>query len=183
MTLQPFAQGYTLAISSLSPKLKIFFFEKILSALESNCKILKEKEDDAIRRKNSVIGIESLIESVGFDNECLNTTAIERIFSILFRTMNDYSTDKRGDIGSVVREATMKTFINIIAQYVQTTDRKGVISENLVYKVIANMLQQLSEKIDRIRLLTGSLLQSYFDSYSQYFEIPRRKELERVFQQ
>jgi|JI61114C2RNA_FD_contig_101_584864_length_1356_multi_2_in_0_out_0_3 hypothetical protein len=45
------------------------------------------------------------------------------------------------------------------------------------------MLQQLSEKIDRIRLLTGSLLQTYFDYYSKFFEIPRRKELELLFQQ
>lgn len=133
VTFQPFAQGYTLALSSLSSKLKEFFFEKILTALESNCKILKEKEDDAIRRKNSVIGLESLVESLGFQSECLNTATIERIFGILFRTLNDYSTDKRGDIGSVVREASMKTLINIIAQYTQSTDRKGVISDKLAY--------------------------------------------------
>lgn len=70
MTLLPFAQGYTLAVSSLSSKLKIAFFSKILTSLESNCKILKDKEDDAIRRKNSVIAIESLVEAIGFANEC-----------------------------------------------------------------------------------------------------------------
>ena len=71
----------------------------------------------------------------------------------------------------------MKSLINIIAQYTRTSNRKGVISDTLTYATVANMLQQLSEKIDRIRLLTGSLLQTYFDYYSKYFEIPRRVEL------
>lgn len=76
ITFQPFAQGYTLALSSLSSKLKEFYFEKILTALESNCRILKDKEDDAIRRRNSVIGLESLVESVGFGSDCLSTATI-----------------------------------------------------------------------------------------------------------
>lgn len=77
----------------------------------------------------------------------------------------------------------MKTLINIVAQYANSTVRVGSISNQLVTEMIANMLQQLSEKIDRIRLLTGSLLQTYFDLYSHHFEIPRRQELERLFQQ
>jgi hypothetical protein len=34
--------------------------------------------------------------------------------------MNDYSTDKRGDIGSIVREASMKTLLNIVSLYSKT---------------------------------------------------------------
>jgi hypothetical protein len=44
--------------------------------------------------------------------------------------------------------------------------------------MIANMLQQLAEKIDRIRLLAGSLLQTFFDFYSRNFTFPRQNELE-----
>lgn len=45
------------------------------------------------------------------------------------------------------------------------------------------MLQQLSEKIDRVRLLAGSLLQTYFDRISSHFEIPHRQRLEDIFKQ
>lgn len=49
--------------------------------------------------------------------------------------------------------------------------------------MIGLLLQQLNEKIDRIRLLAGSLLQNYFDKYSSFFQIPRGEELHRVFGQ
>jgi hypothetical protein len=77
----------------------------------------------------------------------------------------------------------MKALIRILELYTQTKDRFAVIHDRLVYDMVANMLQQLAEKIDRIRLLAGSLLQTYFDNLSKYFEIPRRKELELLFQQ
>ena len=43
--------------------------------------------------------------------------------------MNDYSTDKRGDIGSIVREASMKVLSRIVELYCQTQN-KTVVLEN-----------------------------------------------------
>lgn len=42
---------------------------------------------------------------------------INRIFEILFQALNDYTMDKRGDIGSIVREASMSCFLNIVRKY------------------------------------------------------------------
>ena len=52
-----------------------------------------------------------------------------------------------------------------------------------VEKIIGLLLQQLSEKIDRIRLFAGSLLQSFFDYYESKFEIADQKVLKSVFGQ
>jgi hypothetical protein len=49
--------------------------------------------------------------------------------------------------------------------------------------MIGLFLQQLNEKIDRIRLLAGSLLQIYFDSYAHLFNIPNQQELIAIFGQ
>ena len=49
--------------------------------------------------------------------------------------------------------------------------------------MVSNFLQQLSEKIDRIRLLAGSLLQKFFDYHNKHFNIPDNKHLEEVFKQ
>ena len=78
--------------------------------------------------------------------------------------LTDYTMDKRGDIGSIVREAAMSTFIEILHTYhIQKQNRKVVISNELITRMIGYFLQQLAEKIDRIRLLVGSLLQRFFD--------------------
>jgi hypothetical protein len=47
---------------------------------------------------------------------------IEKIFCILFKTVEDYTMDKRGDIGSIVREASMTAMIQILKFYI---DYKG----------------------------------------------------------
>lgn len=49
--------------------------------------------------------------------------------------------------------------------------------------MIALFLQQLSQKIDRIRLLAGSLLQNFFDYYVTKFQIPDQQLLTSIFQQ
>jgi len=40
---------------------------------------------------------------VGFSNEVLDEEVIVKLFDILSKTVEDYTMDKRGDIGSIVR--------------------------------------------------------------------------------
>ena len=91
--------------------------------------------------------------------------------------------DKRGDIGSIVREQSMATMIQIIRKYSEESDKKWAIKNETVAKMIGLLLQQLNQKIDRIRLLAGSLLQNYFDKYDHLFEIPQQAKLKAVFGQ
>jgi len=60
-----------------------------------------------------------MIEEIGFNHDKLNEEIIEKIFDILAKTIEDYTMDKRGDIGSIVREQSMKTMLNIIKIYDQ----------------------------------------------------------------
>jgi hypothetical protein len=36
---------------------------------------------------------------------------------MLFQALNDYTMDKRGDIGSIVREASMSSLLAIVKKY------------------------------------------------------------------
>ena len=123
------------------------------------------------------------METIGFEEATLNEDELKRIFELLGRTMNDYSTDKRGDIGSTVREASMKTLSRIVEVYCETNNRAVLLSNELVFNMVSSFLQQLSEKIDRIRLLAGSLLQRFFDYHNKHFAIPHGALLESIFKQ
>ncbi len=47
--------------------------------------------------------------------------------------------------------------------------------------MIGHFLRELAEKIDRVRLLAGSLLQRFFDHLSSEFSIVNQKELYNIF--
>ena len=77
----------------------------------------------------------------------------------------------------------MSVMIRIIGAYSKAAERRWKISDQIVTDMIGMFLQQLNEKIDRIRLLSGSLLQTFFDNYVHLFKIPHSAELFRVFGQ
>ena len=78
-------------------------------------KITKEANDPE-KRKYAILGLVALIQEIGFGQKLKEN--IEKIFGLLFRTTEDYTTDKRGDIGSIVREASMSAMIRILQIYV-----------------------------------------------------------------
>ena len=124
-----------------------------------------------------------MVEQLGFKGEVLNGQLIRKIFDILATTIEDYTMDKRGDIGSIVREQSMTAMLHIIKVFVTTEAPLFKVEDDLVARMIGVCLQQLSQKIDRVRLLAGSLLQDFFDYYQKSFTIPHQAELFAVFGQ
>jgi len=82
--------------------------------------------------------------------------------------MADYTTDKRGDIGSMVREASMYSMANMLKLLAKKSksspDYPVKISSETVSRCVCLILQQLVEKIDRTRLIAGSILQDLVDN-------------------
>jgi hypothetical protein len=62
----------------------------------------------------------------------------------LGKTVEDYTMDKRGDIGSIVREESMSAMIHIVQAYCQTKNKLWTISNQIITKMIGLFLQQLN---------------------------------------
>lgn len=81
-----------------------------------------------------------------------------KILQMYFRGLEDYSVDHRGDVGSWIREASMQglqTMVPIVARSdhhltPSQADQRYLSDEDHV-QVLAKLLQQSVEKIDRIR--------------------------------
>jgi hypothetical protein len=59
----------------------------------------------------------------------LDESVIVRVFDLLARTIEDYTMDKRGDIGSIVREESMTVMIAIVRVYAESQVRRWKISD------------------------------------------------------
>lgn len=127
---------------------------------------------------------------LGLDStSCLTQEQFDVIFSLCKDVMGDYSTDKRGDIGSIVREASMVVILNILKRWVASRCSVNkemrsnlTVSSELMRSIICLVLQQLSEKIDRVRLVAGSVIQEIFDSlYEHLPDFPKKTELHMIF--
>ena len=78
-----------------------------------NSKKKSKGQDDAETRKFAVKSLNSITKIIGINS--FNVEQLKKIFNILFETINDYTLDKRGDIGLFTREATMYALIDFLA--------------------------------------------------------------------
>ena len=84
-----------------------------------------------------------------------------------YKALDDYAVDRRGDVGSWVREEAMnslKDYVHIILESKDTAliSAVGANTPEFFEKFVSEYLQQLNEKIDKIREVAGRCLQSFF---------------------
>ena len=85
----------------------------------------------------------------------------------LFKGFEDYAVDKRGDVGSWVRQEAMVQILRFLRLILDTQDIKviesvGADKAEFFERYICVNIQQLNEKIDRIREEAGKSLQKFF---------------------
>lgn len=113
-------RGFTLALGCLPSKLLACdstTLDKVLCCLiqSSNHSSLVGGQADAETRRNSIRSLVQICEEVGigiFQNLASSQVALTKsqllqVFDACFSAMNDYSTDRRGDVGSWTRMAAM----------------------------------------------------------------------------
>ncbi|KAF9902183.1 hypothetical protein EC991_005196 [Linnemannia zychae] len=114
---------------------------------------------DAESRRNAVHSVTNIVKVLGADyKRVISHSLSNKILQMYFRGLQDYSVDHRGDVGSWVREASMQglqTMVPIVARLDShltpaQADQRYLVDEDHV-QVLAKLLQQSVEKIDRIR--------------------------------
>ena len=161
-------RGYTMAISALSPELLQANIDAVLDIFKKNIEISKKKaEDDPDLRNISVKGLRRIVQRI--DKSHLTKERVDIFLERLMYCMEDYSVDRRGDIDSMVRETAMYGMIELVSLYCShdlVADQYSPLTPETVLKVFGLLIQQLVEKIDRVRLIAGSILQSIVDRFA-----------------
>ena len=159
-------RGYCLALGSLPVKL-IAPNDAVLSSVlgclyrVARPAALVGKEGDAETRRNALKSLSANIDMAslpqrGISHVLLSPTQIEGISKAFLRSLDDYKTDARGDVGSWCRMEAMSGIVHLA---MVSLDRGRQVPEALVTSAVQKILRQLVEKLDVVRIKAGECLE------------------------
>ena len=169
-------RGYTAALGYLPAKLlapSVSVLESVLSCLIRASHYQKARvggESDAETRRNALVSLIRIAGEVGVSSTqsltpypvvSLNSDNVSELFQAFLRALNDYKTDRRGDVGSWCRMASMEALSTLLctvfdAEATTSTHPNG----ELVTNIVGALLKQLAEKLDTVRRCAGKALAS-----------------------
>lgn len=105
-------RGYNMAFGVMSKRLYEILFPDIYETLNKNAVPKGKDSDDAETRKFAARSLIQAMAVVGLHN--LPLALVEESLETFYRGMNDYQIDRRGDVGSWVREEAMAALKELI---------------------------------------------------------------------
>lgn len=209
-------RGSAMALGVLPYELLANRWRDVLLKLSSSCMIENKPEDrDAEARVNAVKGLILVLKTLTQERDCSSICCGEDGMSLyhliknevmlsLFKALDDYSVDNRGDVGSWIREAAMEgletcTYILCIKDSNGKSHGVESVSErpnndvadnnqavsffdaNLATNVIGGIAKQAVEKMDKIREAAAKVLQRILYNKAIFIPfIPYRENLEEI---
>ncbi|KAK2650585.1 hypothetical protein Ddye_018074 [Dipteronia dyeriana] len=211
-------RGSALAIGVLPYEFLANMWRDVLLKFCSCCAIEDKLEDrDAEARVNAVKGLISVCETLtqerkdsginsGEDDTSVFHLIKNEVMSSLFKALDDYSVDNRGDVGSWVREAAMDgleicTYILCKRDSISSKKLQGVESmpempsspkaedskinsffdANLATCLVGGIIKQAMEKMDKLREAAAKVLQRILYHKTVFVPfIPYREILEEI---
>jgi hypothetical protein len=198
-SLNPAAtRGFASALGNLPAKLlapssSVLDISVICLCRASRPDVRVASEKDAETRRNSLVALARICETVGVnptprENECIvGVTPVQtgHVFTALFRGLNDYNMERRGDVGSLSRIVAMQGLVTLatVVNTNQFVDEEFFSEENSI-KLVGGILKQLSEKLDAVRLQAGKCLRNILNQSTPSIPyIPGRDCLVKIFLQ
>jgi hypothetical protein len=123
-------------------------------------------ESDAESRRNSLQSLSSIASEVGIvdvsrqsenPQVSLGRNLLDTVFDCFFLGLEDYSIDRRGDVGSWSRVASMDAMVELLTK-VAAIPNPTLFDQSVPYRVVSSIVKQLSEKIDSVRQKAGDCL-------------------------
>ena len=164
-----------MAFGALSTRLLREMHEELIDTLLVNCLPKGKESDDAETRRQAVKSLITAVTTLGIHR--ISVQRLTNVITTLYKALDDYALDRRGDVGSWVREEAMKALTVLVQLLIQTSTEDSPEAKTIVENLgcdqpqffetyVGSLLQQLAEKIDRIREVAGRQLQIFFKTYA-----------------
>ncbi|KAF6174696.1 hypothetical protein GIB67_008751 [Kingdonia uniflora] len=205
-------RGSALAVGVLPYKFLAKRWKVVILKLCNSCSIQDNSDDrDAEARVNAVKGLVSVCETLtGLrkdsvlclveEDTSLHLLLKNEVMQTLFKALDDYAVDNRGDVGSWVREAAMdglerctyilceRGSISFSRKTIDHADREvshdkeahSLFDVSLATSLVGGILKQAVEKMDKIREVAAMILQRILYNEVPIPCIPCREKLEEI---
>ena len=133
-----------MAFGNLSQSLLESLKDEVISTLIKNAIPKKIEADDAETRKQAVRSLVTVVGKLGIKS--ISVEQRKSILDTIYSGFDDYAIDKRGDVGSWVRQESMIQLLKYIDLIVKSEDQElisaiGANSPQFYEKYIAQNLQ------------------------------------------
>ncbi|XP_068433983.1 tubulin-specific chaperone D isoform X2 [Clinocottus analis] len=177
--------GSALALGCLPGFMIQSKLKQILEGLTQMCTVSQkegtftESRRDAVRAIAQVCG-KVVVCAHGSPDSALCSENVAEVYGALLHSMNDYTTDNRGDVGAWVREAAMTSLMEVTLLVASSAPE--ILQPDLVKCMMCCLAQQAAEKIDRYRAHAGNIFLRLLHSTKPAVpHIPQQEELLSIF--
>lgn len=156
-------RGFSLVLSEFFIDIIQDNLDNIVENLILNSKLKKSENNDAETRKFSIECLAIIMIKILNKNKSLNVFKGKEkdIMNTIIDGFNDYEIDrKRGDVGSKVRESCLQIFPSLMLAIFENGEQK--LFDEYIMTYLSNILKQLSEKMNKIRMSAGNCLELFF---------------------
>lgn len=177
--------GSALALGALPAFLIHSKMKQILEGLRQMCVTSQEEGTFTEARRDAVralaqVCVKAGVCADGSPDSTVCSENLSEVYEVLLNTMNDYTTDSRGDVGAWVREAAMTSLMDVTLLVSRSAPE--ILSPDSIGRMMCCLAQQASEKIDRYRAHAGNILLHLLHCKDPAVpHIPHQEELLTIF--
>ena len=124
-------KGYNMAFGALSKRLLVELRDQLIDTLIENSLPRGKESDDAETRRQAVKSLIRAVTTLGPKN--IDLERLQKVLETLYKALDDYALDRRGDVGSWVREESMKALTQLVQLMVELSqDKEDMEAQGLV---------------------------------------------------
>ena len=116
-------KGYNMALGALSGRLYRELNVELIETLLKNCLPKGKEQDDAETRKQAIKSLINVVQALGIEK--IDRDQLCDIIETFYKALDDYAVDRRGDVGSWVREETMQALTTFVTTMVKEKDENA----------------------------------------------------------
>ena len=176
-------RGFCLALGSLPIKILEGKVDVVLQILIKCSELISggSTEKWAEGRRDALKALINVVKTLGMTpngraDRTICESNVAMLYECFLKGLQDYTTERRGDIGAWVREAAMSGLYLLIT----LGSGFGIVPENCVQAAMPGLAQQAVEKIDRTRGHAGLIFVKILWN-DKVVGIPSRDEIRKIF--